>query len=124
MNSTNRFRTIIPNATPWRDRASDDSLVEALVMQGATDAEAIDVLAADRERMRAEVARLLLFQPPPSIVLEGVTAENAAVRAAVLAEREACAKLAREEADRQRREDDESAAFACETVAATILARM
>ena len=81
----NRFREAIPNAVPWRERQKSDALVSVLIARGATDAEAADVLAADRERMRGDLARLLAFQPPPPVVLDGGAALAVAAERATIA---------------------------------------
>jgi hypothetical protein len=112
---SNRFRETIPNAIPWRERRQYDALVDALVAHGATDAEAIDVLAADRERLRKECADLLMLRPLPSIVLQDSTA--------VAIEREACRVIAVREGIASADMGHIQAASACEAVANAIAAR-
>lgn len=61
----NRFRAAIPNLSPWRDRQMDDALTCALVRQGATDAEAVDVFAAEAARLRADLLRAVSLNGTP-----------------------------------------------------------
>jgi hypothetical protein len=66
----NRFRAVLPEAIPWRERRDSDPMAHALVRVGATDAEAADVFAAECARLRKEAAWLALFQPPAPIVIK------------------------------------------------------
>lgn len=61
----NRFCGVVPNLLPWRDRQMDDALTCALVRQDATDAEAVDVFAAEAARLRADLTRAVNLNGVP-----------------------------------------------------------
>ncbi len=87
----NRFRSVFPDACPWRERRNDDPMAAALADRDATDAEAADVFAADAARVLKDLRRYVERRAEP-IVFHLTDSES--VRAAVIAEREACAREA------------------------------
>jgi len=67
----NRFRAVLPDAIPWRERHMVSPVVATLVHLGASDAEAADVLAAEAERLTQGWREALETQPMPMRIVKG-----------------------------------------------------